>query len=207
MASVSIDPKIRLKLCSELQEIATELYKEPTELLEVDKVKELKEFYSEKNPALTDSVQFHQLISKCELILPEPKVAPRNPELEARIKKLKVKQEQREYEKMTGNVDPWRTVELIDRQDKPISKQCFSRKFMNSYASFSGRNKSLPPAGLSICSLNGFSVCLWIFGTILLLWNHSSWPQTSLRNHFGLCCWNGRPLFCHQAFTPYGRCD
>ena len=51
-------------------------------------------------------------------------MAPRNPELEARIKKLKVKQEQREYEKMTGNVDPWRTVELIDRQDKPISKQC-----------------------------------------------------------------------------------
>ena len=124
MASVSIDPKIRLKLCSELQEIATELYKEPTELLEVDKVKELKEFYSAKKPALTDSVQFHQLISKCELILPEPKVAPRNPELEARIKKLKVKQEQREYEKMTGNVDPWRNVELIDRQDKPISKQC-----------------------------------------------------------------------------------
>ena len=124
MASVSIDPKIRLKLCSELQEIATELYKKPTELLEVNKVKELKEFYSEKNPALTDSVQFHQLISKCELILPEPKMAPRNPELEARIKKLKVKQEQREYEKMTGNVDPWRTVELIDRQDKPISKQC-----------------------------------------------------------------------------------
>ena len=124
MASVSIDPKIRLKLCSELQEIATELYKEPTELLEVDKVKELKEFYSAKKPALADSVQFHQLISKCELILPEPKVAPRNPELEARIKKLKVKQEQREYEKMTGNVDPWRNVELIDRQDKPISKQC-----------------------------------------------------------------------------------
>ena len=83
----------------------------------------------------------------------------------------------------------------------------FSREFMNSYASFSGRNKSLPPAGLSICSLNGFSVCVWIFGTILLLWNHSSWPQTSLRNHFGLCCWNGRPLFCHPAFTPYGRCD
>ena len=124
MASVSIDPKIRLKLCSELQEIATELYKEPTELLEVDKVKELKEFYSAKNPALADSLQFHQLVSKCELILPEPKVAPRNPELEARIKKLKVKQEQREYEKMTGNVDPWRNMELIDRQDKPISKQC-----------------------------------------------------------------------------------
>ena len=82
-----------------------------------------------------------------------------------------------------------------------------SREFMNFYASFSGRNKSLSPAGLSICSLNGFSICVWIFGTILLLWNHSSWPQTSLRNHFGLCCWNGRPLFCHPAFTPYGRCD
>ena len=56
--------------------------------------------------------------------MPEPKLAPRNPDLEARIKKLKVQQEQKDYEKMTDNVDPWRKVELVDRIDKPISKQC-----------------------------------------------------------------------------------
>merc|ERR1739844_184685 len=62
-------------------------------------------------------------ISKCELILPEPKMTPRNPELEARIEELKAQQEQRDYEKMTDNVDPWRKAELVDRIDKPISKQ------------------------------------------------------------------------------------
>ena len=85
MATVSIDPKIRLKLCSELQEVAKEFYNEPTEILEVDKVKELKEYFQQQNSVNT--LHFHQLISKCELILPEPELALRNPELEARVKK------------------------------------------------------------------------------------------------------------------------
>ena len=127
MATVSIDPRIRLKLCSELQDVAEEFYNEPTDILEVDKVKELKEFFQQQKQqqnSFNSLPHFHQLISKCELILPEPQLAPRNPELEARIKKLKVQQEQKEYDKMTNNVDPWRNVELIDRVDKPISKQC-----------------------------------------------------------------------------------
>lgn len=126
MATVSIDPRIRLKLCSELQDVAEEYYNEPTDILEVDKVKELKEFFQQQKQqqnSVNSLPHFHQLISKCELILPEPQLAPRNPELEARIKKLKVQQEQKEYDKMTNNVDPWRNVELIDRVDKPISKQ------------------------------------------------------------------------------------
>jgi len=122
MATVSIDPKIRLKLCSELKEIAAEVFNELSiETIEVDKVNELRECYQKQKSA--DDLHFYQLISKCELILPEPKMAPRNPELEARIKKLKAQQEQRDYEKMTDNVDPWRKAELVDRIDKPISKQ------------------------------------------------------------------------------------
>jgi len=121
MATVSIDPKIRLKLCSELKEIASKVFNEKIETIEVDKVNELRESYQEQKSA--DSLHFHQLISKCELILPEPKMAPRNPDLEARIKKLKAQQERKDYEKMTDNVDPWRKVELVDRIDKPISKQ------------------------------------------------------------------------------------
>jgi len=121
MARVSIDPKIRLKLCSELKDIASEVFNEKIETIEVDKVNELRESYQEQKSA--DSLHFHQLISKCELILPEPKMAPRNPDLEARIKRLKAQQERKDYEKMTDNVDPWRKVELVDRIDKPISKQ------------------------------------------------------------------------------------
>jgi len=122
MATVSIDPKIRLKLCSKLQEIASEVFKQPSiETIEVDQVNELRESYQQQKS--DDCLQFHELISKCELILPEPQMAPRNPELEARIKKLKAQQEQRDYEKMTDNVDPWRKMELVDRMDKPISKQ------------------------------------------------------------------------------------
>ena len=105
-----------------VQEIASEVFNEKIESIEVDKVNELRESYQEQKSA--DSLHFHQLISKCELILPEPKMAPRNPDLEARIKKLKAQQERKDYEKMTDNVDPWRKVELVDRIDKPISKQC-----------------------------------------------------------------------------------
>lgn len=122
MATVSIDPKIRLKLCSELQEIAGEVFNQPSiETIEVDQVNELREFYQHQKSA--DCLHFHEVISKCELILPEPQMAPRNPELEARIQELKAQQEQKDYEKMTDNVDPWRKMELVDRMDKPISKQ------------------------------------------------------------------------------------
>lgn len=47
----------------------------------------------------------YQLLENCDVILPAPEVVPRNPELEARIQKLKVMEEERKYQDMTRNVD------------------------------------------------------------------------------------------------------
>uniref|UniRef100_A0A0A9ZA50 Transmembrane protein 199 n=2 Tax=Lygus hesperus TaxID=30085 RepID=A0A0A9ZA50_LYGHE len=53
-------------------------------------------------------VWLYDVLSSTELILPEPIIPPRNPELEARCKKLRAQHEEREYRKMTKNVDPVR---------------------------------------------------------------------------------------------------
>lgn len=69
---------------------------------------------------------FHELISGCELELPSPVIPPRNPELEARIQKLKAEQEEREYKKMTKNVDNIRIKqpdETIGYQLRQINRQ------------------------------------------------------------------------------------
>lgn len=47
----------------------------------------------------------YQLVDTCELILPENEYKPRNPELEARCQRLREEQQNREYQKMTKNVD------------------------------------------------------------------------------------------------------
>ena len=134
MASVSIDPLLRIKLSKVMQELALECFSEPKVELIVSEMETLKEFISKQDKNL----HFHELIQNCDLIVPEPKVAPRNPELEARIQKLKKLQEQKEYNKMTDNVDPWRRMEIEDREDKPISKQ---RKFV--FIVFQNCQKSL----------------------------------------------------------------
>ena len=119
MASVSIDPLLRIKLSKVMQELALECFNEPKVELIVSEMETLKEFISKQDKNL----HFHELIQNCDLIVPEPKEAPRNPELEARVQKLKKLQEQKEYDKMTDNVDPWRRMEIEDKEDKPISKQ------------------------------------------------------------------------------------
>lgn len=64
------------------------------------------------NSALTElrkknviNVFLYELIESCELILPENEFKPRNPELEARCQRLREEQQNREYQKMTKNVD------------------------------------------------------------------------------------------------------
>ena len=53
---------------------------------------------------LSGKPHFHEIIESCEIILPEPKFPPRNPELEARCQKLKAEQQEREYRRMTKNI-------------------------------------------------------------------------------------------------------
>ena len=50
-------------------------------------------------------MHFHELISECEVTLPQPKFPERDPALEARCQKLRAQQAEREYQKMTSNVD------------------------------------------------------------------------------------------------------
>lgn len=49
-------------------------------------------------------MKLHEVLCKSEIVLPEPIVEPRNPELEARIQKLKKMVDQQQYDKMTKNV-------------------------------------------------------------------------------------------------------
>ena len=119
MATVSIDPTLRLKLSKKLQDLAEECFNEPKKELTVPEIQTLKKYIKENS-----DLHFHELITKCDLIVPAPQIAPRNEELEARVQKLKKELEQKEYDRMTDNVDPWRRAEIEDREDKPISKQC-----------------------------------------------------------------------------------
>lgn len=70
---------------------------------------------------------FHELISGCELQLPKPIETPRNPELEARIQRLKADQEEREYRRMIKNVESSKRArmpeESIGFQLKQINRQ------------------------------------------------------------------------------------
>ncbi len=56
-------------------------------------------------PRLPKNVHLYKMMENCDIILPELKVEPRNPELEARIQKLKLLEEERKYKAMTKNVD------------------------------------------------------------------------------------------------------
>ncbi|XP_046569754.1 LOW QUALITY PROTEIN: transmembrane protein 199-like [Haliotis rubra] len=52
-----------------------------------------------------EKIYLHELMQGSEVCLPTVKLPPRNPELEARIQKLKAEQSNREYRHMTRNID------------------------------------------------------------------------------------------------------
>ncbi len=70
---------------------------------------------------LPDGFSFHDALDKSELVLPEPEFAPRDPELEARCERLRREAEEREYRRMTADVDGKRTS--IVEQDASVGKQ------------------------------------------------------------------------------------
>lgn len=71
-------------------------------------------------PRLPKNIFIHNLIEQCEMILPEVKIPPRNPELEKRIQKLKALEEARQYRAMTKNVDSVR----VRHPEDSIAFQC-----------------------------------------------------------------------------------
>jgi len=150
MAS-TIDPLIRLKPSPQLAEFAqflAESEKESRDLPEnirkfndsnenTDEVmltvKDIRWIFERKGKIREVSpirdMHFHELIRHCEMILPEPKFPPRNPELEARIQRLKAEQANREYKRMTENVDGRQGL-AKQALDEPIGKQI---KELNNY--------------------------------------------------------------------------
>uniref|UniRef100_A0A1B6CK42 Uncharacterized protein n=1 Tax=Clastoptera arizonana TaxID=38151 RepID=A0A1B6CK42_9HEMI len=72
-------------------------------VLTVEDIKWLKSNLKLKTP-------LHELLSTWVLDLPQPSVIPRNPELEARIQRLKLEQLERDYQSMTKNVDNFRSL-------------------------------------------------------------------------------------------------
>lgn len=51
------------------------------------------------------TLYFHELISGCDLFVPAYVAPERNPELDARVERLKAEQAEREYKEMVKNVD------------------------------------------------------------------------------------------------------
>lgn len=70
----------------------------------------------------------HELLSESEIILPKYEPPPRNPELEARVQRLRFEQENREYKNMTKSVDSLHQNEMsglgeIGKELRSVNKQ------------------------------------------------------------------------------------
>ncbi|XP_031839538.1 vacuolar ATPase assembly protein VMA12 [Nomia melanderi] len=94
--------------------------------LNLEDIRWLNKYLEEYRKIKKENVYLHELLEETNIKLPIPKVTPRNPELEARIKKLKAQQDAREYEAMTKSVDSVRRnfpEDSISYQMKQINKQ------------------------------------------------------------------------------------
>jgi hypothetical protein len=134
MAETTIDPEIRIRPSKDLlhfvrnfiDEDASKLPKNllSNETFSIADATWIQNYMSENRDELKKSwpefKHFHELMADSVMILPEPKFPPRNPELEARIQKLKVQQAERDYKRMTQNVSGRAayTEEPISNQSK-----------------------------------------------------------------------------------------
>ena len=160
MGEVTIDPTIKIRPSAELKTFLSEisatddlfegLKDVPQHLfaLKSDSMLTVEDFHwlhsfmrlkKEELAFMKKGFRFHELLETCDVVLPEPKFPPRNPELEARVQKLRREQENREYQRMTKNVgglpqqNDSNTDESISKQSKKTSKlkrfiHCAKRK-------------------------------------------------------------------------------
>lgn len=95
-------------------------------MLEIEDLKWLNKYLQEYRKSATEKVYLHELFDNSDVILPSPRVTPRNPELEARIQRLTAQQNAREYQAMTKSIDSVRKClpeDSIAYQMKQINKQ------------------------------------------------------------------------------------
>lgn len=77
-------------------------------LLKLSDINWLNNYLQEYRKTTAEKVYLHEILEDVDLILPTPKITPRNPELEARIQKLTAQQNEREYKAMTKSIDSTR---------------------------------------------------------------------------------------------------
>ena len=141
MAESKIDPEIRIKpsenllhfiqnyLDEDCPKIPENFVNKKIETLSILDVTWIQNYMSQKDSELRKNwpqfKYFHELMEESTVILPEPQIPPRNPDLEARIQRLKVQQAERDYKRMTQNVSgrPAYTEEPLANQSK---KNCLS---------------------------------------------------------------------------------
>ena len=121
MAEAKIDPEIRIRPSEELREFVRNFIDEsepevpeniftsgPEATFSVSDVAWIRDYMAENQTELKKKWlgfrHFHEMMEKCVVLLPEPVIPPRNPELEARIQRLKAEQAERDYKKMTYNI-------------------------------------------------------------------------------------------------------
>ncbi|KOX74263.1 hypothetical protein WN51_00607 [Melipona quadrifasciata] len=95
-------------------------------LLKLNELRWLNKYLEEYRTINMESIYLHELLEEDDIILPTPKVTPRNPELEARMQKLRAQQNAIKYRAMTKNVDTaTRNLpeDSISYQMKQINKQ------------------------------------------------------------------------------------
>ena len=125
--SVTIDPCLRVRPSQAMLDFIESAPEKPASLrnltenseLELSDIKWL--FSNQRDQKI--GPKFHELMSGCEVVLPQPKFPPRNPVLEARVQKLKAQQENKDYWKMVENVDGTRSNKARPLDDEPIAKQ------------------------------------------------------------------------------------
>lgn len=74
-------------------------------MLKIEDLRWLSKYLGEHRKNTTEKVYLHELFDNSDVILPSPEITPRNPELEARVKKLREQQNAREYQEMTKSID------------------------------------------------------------------------------------------------------
>ncbi|XP_035731783.1 transmembrane protein 199-like [Vespa mandarinia] len=95
-------------------------------LLKLSDINWLNNYLQEYRKTAAKKVYLHEILEDVDVILPTPKITPRNPELEARIQKLTAQQNAREYKAMTKSIDSTRKdlpEDTLAYQMKQINKQ------------------------------------------------------------------------------------
>ncbi len=133
--STTLDPRVRVRPSKLLMETLIELTNVGADLPE--SLKAVRDESGDDQELFLDDVQwlrnnmrqydtrikfrFHEVLDTCQLILPAPVFPPRNPDLEARIQRLKVEQENKEYQRMTADICGGEKARKDE--DLPFSKQ------------------------------------------------------------------------------------